>query len=133
MALTPNDAAREVVDAAYRIHVALGPGLLESVYETVLEAELRKRGLAVARQLPIPLAYDGMRFPITFRADLMIENILIVEIKAVEVITPLHKKQLLTYLRLSNKPLGLLLNFNSAVMKQGVTRIVNGLRESAPE
>lgn len=133
MAITPNDAAREVVDAAYRIHVALGPGLLESVYETVLAAELRKRGLEVARQRPIPLVYDGMRFPIAFRADLVVEEALIVEIKAVEIITPLHKKQLLTYLRLADKPLGLLLNFNSAVMKHGVTRIVNGLPESAPE
>jgi len=94
---------------------------------------LRKRGLEVARQRPIPLVYDGMRFPIAFRADLVVEEALIVEIKAVEIITPLHKKQLLTYLRLADKPLGLLLNFNSAVMKHGVTRIVNGLPESEPE
>jgi len=133
MGPTPNKIAREVVDAAYGIHFALGPGLLESVYETVLEAELKKRGLKVARQRPIPIVYDGIRFPIAFRADLIVEDELIVEIKAVEAITPLHKKQLLTYLRLANKRLGLLLNFNSALMKQGVTRLINGPPESAPE
>lgn len=128
MALTANEAARETVDAACRIHLALGPGLFESVYEAVLTAELRKRGLDVARQRAVPLVYDGMRFPLSFRADLVVEDSLIVEIKSVEAIMPMHTKQLLTYLRLAGKPLGLLINFNSALIKHGITRVVNNLK-----
>ena len=121
--------ARQVVDAAYRIHVVLGPGLLESVYETVLASEIEKRGLLVARQPVIPVVYDGTRFEMGFRADLIVEDSVIVEIKSISEIAPIHKKQLLTYLRLADKRLGLLINFNVALIKQGITRIVNGLEE----
>lgn len=110
--MTSNDVAREIVDAAYRAHTALGPGSLESVYEVVSAAELRKRGLAVARQQPIPIAYEGLQFLVGFRADLIVQDMVIVEIQSVEAITAVHKKQLLTYLRLAGKDLGLLINFN---------------------
>jgi GxxExxY protein len=117
------------VDAAYRIHTALGPGLLESIYEAVLTGELKKRGLQAATQQPIPVVYKGTRFEIGFRADLVVEDRVIVEIKSVAEIAAVHKKQLLSYLRLANKRLGLLINFNVALIKDGITRIVNGLEE----
>jgi GxxExxY protein len=128
--MTCNEIAREVVDAAYRVHTILGPGLLESVYEVVVAAELRRRGLVVARQQPIPIAYDGLRFLVGFRADLVIQDKVIVEIKSVEAITAVHRKQLLTYLRLAEKHLGLLINFNVTLIKDGISRVVNGLDES---
>jgi GxxExxY protein len=119
--------AKEIVDVAYRIHVVLGPGLLESVYETVLTGELRKRGLSAAAQQPIPVVYEGTRFEMGFRADLVVEDRVIVEVKSVAEVAAVHKKQLLSYLRLSDKRLGLLINFNVALIKDGITRIVNGL------
>ena len=125
-----NKTAKEIVDAALAVHRALGPGLLESVYETALFHELRKRGLAVQRQDPVTFVYDGHRYDEGFRIDLLVASCVIVELKSVEVIHPVHKKQLLTYLRLSGKRLGLLINFNSALLKDGITRIVNGLPES---
>ncbi len=127
--MTENLLAKEIVDAAYRIHVGLGPGLFESVYEEVLATDLQKRGLCFARQQPIPFVYDGTRFEMGFRADLVVEDKVIVEIKSVVAIAPLHTKQLLTYLKLADKRLGLLINFNVALIKDGVTRIVNGLNE----
>jgi GxxExxY protein len=127
--MTENLVAREVVDVAYRIHTTLGPGLLESVYETILANQLQKRELRVVRQQPIPLIYEGMQFPIGFRADLVVEGKVIVEIKSIADLTPSHKKQLLTYLRLADMRLGLLINFNMARIKDGITRIVNGLEE----
>ena len=122
-----NDIAREIVDAAYQIHVALGPGLLESVYEVVLAHELEKRGLAVARQQEIPIVYDGIVFDHGYRADLVVDEKVIIEIKSVEARNPVHHKQLLTYLRLAQKLLGLLINFGAPLIKNGIHRIANGL------
>ena len=127
--MTENEIAAQVVDAALRVHRGLGPGLVESVYVTVLAGELRKRGLFVETQLDIPIVYEGTYFERGFRADLVAENKVIIEVKSVEVIAPLHKKQLLTYLRLGDKRLGLLINFNVRLIRDGITRIVNGLTE----
>jgi len=127
--MTENAVAKEIVDVAYRMHIALGPGLLESVYETVFASELQKRGLRITRQQPIPIVYEGTRFEIGFRADLVVEDKVIIEIKSIAEIAALHKKQLLTYLRLADKRLGLLINFNVAMIKDGITRIANGLEE----
>jgi GxxExxY protein len=124
-----NRIAREIVDAAFHIHKKLGPGLLESVYEVVLEHELKKRGFAVERQKPVRIEFDGLVFDEGFRADLVINDLVIVELKSVEVVPPVHKKQLLTYLRLADKRLGLLLNFGSALIKDGIYRIANRLNE----
>lgn len=127
--MSPNEIAAQIVDAAYRIHVSLGPGLLESVYQHVLAAELGERGLRVELQRPIPIRYRALEFEIGFRADVIVENSVIVEIKSVEAIHPVHKKQLLTYLRLADKRLGLLINFNVELIKDGISRVVNGLTE----
>jgi GxxExxY protein len=123
-----NDIAKIIVDAAYKVHVALGPGLLESVYESVLGFELEQRGLQVSRQQSIGLAYETLRIEDAFRADLVVNSKVIVEIKSVETVHPVHKKQLLTYLRLSGFHLGLLINFGAALLRSGVTRLVNGLQ-----
>ncbi|MBI1804478.1 MAG: GxxExxY protein [Ignavibacteriae bacterium] len=127
--MTENEIAKEIVDAAYNIHIILGPGLLESVYESVLSYELEKRDLRVTRQQGIPLVYEKMKFDEGFRADIVVENKVIIELKSVELVAPVHKKQLLTYLRLADKRLGLLINFGEALMKDGITRIVNQLPE----
>jgi len=105
-----NDIAKQIVDAAYKVHTTLGPGLLESVYETVLGYELVGRGLNVTRQAAIPVVYEQLSFDEGFRADLVVEDKVIVELKSVEKVAPVHKKQLLTYLRLADKRLGLLIN-----------------------
>jgi iron complex transport system substrate-binding protein len=115
------------VDAAMQIHIDLGPGLLESVYEAVLARALQKRGFNVERQKPISFAYDDFLFEEGFRADLLIERRVIVELKSVEKLAPVHAKQLLTYLRLMNLPVGLLINFGGATLKEGLHRIVNSL------
>lgn len=115
------------MDAAYQIHFSLGPGLLESVYEALLVHELRSRSLSAVRQWQVPLVYGQIRLPVAFRADLLVGGQVIVEIKSVDAIIPVHKGQLLTYLRLSGKRLGLLINFDLALIKDGITRIVNGL------
>jgi GxxExxY protein len=125
--MTENEVAKQIVDAAFQVHTALGPGLLESVYEVVLAYELEKRGLRTLRQQAVPVVYQGTRIEIGFRADLIVEDKVIVEIKSVETVAPVHKKQLLTHLRLADKRLGLLINFNVALIKDGITRIVNGL------
>ena len=125
-----NSISGKIVDAAFHVHKSLGPGLLESVYEVVLAHELQRRGLDVERQHPVPIEYDEIHLQIGFRADLLVENLIIVEIKSVEVLSPVHKKQLLTYLRLADKRLGLLINFNVALIKDGICRIVNGLEEA---
>ena len=127
--VTENEVATQVVDAAYRIHTTLGPGLLESAYEIVLAYELEKRGLRTIRQQEIPIVYEGARLEVGFRADLVVEDKVIVEIKSVETIAPVHQKQLLTHLRLADKRLGLLINFSVGLIKDGVTRIANGLEE----
>jgi GxxExxY protein len=116
--------AKEVVDAAYNVHKVLGPGLLESVYEACLQHELRKRGLKVEAQVPVPVVYDGLRLDAGLRLDLLVEGKLIVEIKSVERMNPVYDAQLLTYLKLTGLRLGLLINFNVSVIKQGIRRIV---------
>jgi len=125
--MTENEIATIVVDACYHIHTRLGPGLLESVYTRILEYELVKRGLQVRREIPIPFRYDELEFDEGFRADLVVEGKLILELKSVENTAPVHKKQLLTYLKLTEMKLGLLINFGSALIKDGIVRIVNGL------
>ena len=125
--MTENEIASHIVDACFKVHTALGPGLLESVYEPVLAYELDKRGLAVSRQEPVPLIYEKLKFEEGFRADLVVAGKIIVELKSVEKVVPVHKKQLLTYLRLSNKRLGLLVNFGESLMKNGISRIANGI------
>ena len=124
-----NEIAKEVVDAAFRVHTKLGPGLLESVYEVVLAHEIKKRGLSVVRQKPIPVKYDNMVFNEGFRADIIVEDSVILELKSVQATAPVHKKQLLTYLRLADKKLGLLINFGEPLIKHGISRIVNGLKD----
>ncbi len=108
-----------------KIHTHLGPGLFESVYEEVLYFELTRRGFKVERQVPIPVIYDNIMMEIGFRSDLIVEKRVIVEIKSLEAIAPIHKKQLLTYLRLNNLRIGLLINFNELLLKKGITRLVN--------
>jgi GxxExxY protein len=127
--MTENEIATQVVDAAYHVHKRLGPGLLESVYEAVLAYELRKRGLDVARQLAVPIEYDNMTFDEGFRADIMVEDKVILELKSVETIAKVHKKQLLTYIRLADKRLGLLINFGEELIRDGISRVVNRLAE----
>jgi GxxExxY protein len=127
--MTENAIAKEIVDAAFRIHTTLGPGLLESVYDTVLAYELGRRGLRTVRQQPIPVVYEEVHIDAGFRADLVVEDKVIVEIKSVELLAPVHRKQLLTYLRLADKRLGLLINFHVVLIKDGISRIVNGLEE----
>jgi len=126
-----DDITGAVVDAAMKIHIELGPGLLESVYEAVLARALERRGLQVERQKVIRFEYDGMVFDEGFRTDLLVEGRVIVELKSVEKLAPVHSKQLLTYLRLMNLPVGLLINFGSATLKEGLHRIVNKLPSSA--
>ena len=127
--MSENIIAQQIVDAAYRIHKTLGPGLLESVYEAALAYELEKRGMRITRQQAIPVVYEAVRIHTGFHADLVVGDKVIVEIKALAAIAPVHKKQLLTYLKLADKRLGLLINFNVALIKDGITRIVNGLEE----
>ena len=124
-----NRIAGVVVDAAVHVHRVLGPGLLESMYEVVLAYELEQRGLRVARQVPIPVVYEALRVEGAFRADLIVEDRVLVEVKSLERTAPVHTKQALTYLRLAHLRLGLLLNFGARLMKNGVTRIANGLPE----
>jgi GxxExxY protein len=120
-----------VVDAAYHLHRDLGPGLLESVYEVLLAKVLEDRGLRVERQKPVAIEYQGVRFDEGFRADLVVDGLLVVELKSVERLSPVHAKQLLTYLRLMNLRLGLLINFGAGLFKDGVERIVNDHRNFA--
>jgi GxxExxY protein len=127
--MNENTITGEIVDAAYKVHAVLGPGLLESVYEAALSWELEKRGLRVSRQQGIPVIYEQVHIHTGFFADLIVENQIIVEIKATDVIAPVHKRQLLTYLKLADKRLGLLINFNVALIKNGIIRIANGLKE----
>lgn len=124
-----NLITRSIIDASVKIHQKLGPGLLESVYERVLAYELRKRGHTVDTQVPIAITYDKHQIDDAFRADLVIDHLVIIELKSLEIVKPVHKKQLLTYLRLSDKRVGLLLNFGTALMKNGITRIANGVKE----
>jgi GxxExxY protein len=127
--MQPNEITGQIVDAAYQVHIRMGPGLLESVYEVVLDFELKKRGLRSRRQVPIPVEYEGIKFDEGFRADLLVEESVLVEIKAVEKNHPVHARQLRTHLFLAKLPVGLVLNFGLERIKDGITRIVNGLPE----
>ncbi len=121
-----NEITGAVVDSAMKIHSALGPGLLESVYVTCLVHELRKRGIRAAMQLPLPVIYDGERMDLGFRIDLLVENTVVVEVKAVDAINPVHLAQVITYLKLSGKYVGLLINFNVVHLRDGIRRMVQG-------
>ena len=117
--------AKDVVDAAIKLHIALGPGLLESVYSVLLAKKLKERGYRVEREKDIPIIFEGVCFEVGFRADLVISECFIVELKSVETLAPVHAKQLLTYLKLSNMRLGLLINFGEELLKNGIKRIAN--------
>jgi GxxExxY protein len=127
-----NEIAKKALNAAFIVHSKLGPGLLESVYEVVLAHELKKAGIAVERQKPMLIRYDGMLFEEGYRADLLVEDKVIVELKSVAALSAVHAKQVLTQLRLSDLKLGLLINFGEAYLKNGIRRIVNGLEVDGP-
>jgi GxxExxY protein len=131
MNLDLNLLSSKVIEAAIKVHSELGPGLLESVYSSCMLVELREMNLDVKSEVPLPVFYRGKKIAEDgFRLDLLIEDTIIVELKSLENIQPVHKKQLLTYLRLANKPLGLLINFNEALLKDGITRIINQKRKA---
>lgn len=127
--MSENELSKIVVDVAFHIHTTLGPGLLESVYQKIMAHELRKRGLTVEEEVPLPVVWDELKMEVGFRADLIINRKLILELKSVERVAPVHKKILLTYLRLADCRLGLLMNFGEELMKTGISRVVNGLQE----
>jgi GxxExxY protein len=122
-----DDITGEIVDASIRVHQDLGPGLLESVYEAILAKVLMRRGLTVERQKPVCFEYDGISFDDEFRVDLLVEGLVVVELKSVEKVASVHSKQVLKYLRLMNLPVGLLINFGAATLKEGLHRVVNNL------
>jgi len=130
--LETNQITGQIVDAAYSVHTRIGPGLLESVYETLLARVLESRGLHVERQKPVSFEFDGLRFEDAFRADLFVEGSVIVELKAVEKLAPVHSKQVLTYLTLLDLPVGLLINFGAPRITDGIQRIFNSRASSAP-
>ena len=125
--MNENELSKIIVNASYKIHTKLGPGLLESVYEAILYFELTKLGLIVERQKPIPVVWEEIHLDIGFRLDLIVENKVIIEIKSVQQISNVHLKQLLTYLKITDLKLGLLVNFNEALIKDGIKRVVNNL------
>ena len=125
--MTENEISKIIVNCSYKMHTTLGPGLLESVYEEILVYELQKEKLDTKRQLGIPVIYDDIKLDLGFRADIIVENKVIVEIKSIETLAPVHYRQILTYLRLTELKLGLLINFNEALIKDGIHRIVNNL------
>ena len=122
-----NQVSGVIVNAAMKVHSALGPGLLESAYEACLLHELRQLGMKVATQVSLPVAYDGIKIDVGYRVDLLVEDAVIVELKAVETLLPIHQAQLLSYLKLSGKRVGLLINFNVPHLKDGIRRMVNKL------
>jgi len=122
-----NQVSGQIVDAAFHIHSKLGPGLLESVYEVILAKELERRGLFIERQKAVPIEFEGLHFEEGFRADLIVERAIVVELKSAETLAPGHYKQVLTYLRLLDYRLGLLINFGASLLKDGIKRIVNKL------
>jgi GxxExxY protein len=125
--MTINDVTGQIVDAAMKVHTALGPGLLESTYEACLAFELSKRGLHVQRQVELPVMYDGIRIEVGYRIDLLVEELVIVEVKSVAELAPIFEAQLLTHVKLSDKKVGLLINFNVVHLKDGIKRMVNNL------
>jgi GxxExxY protein len=129
-----NNISFNIISAAIKVHKTLGPGLLESVYQKCMEIELKKRGLQVESEVDLPVIYEGEKITdLGFRIDLLVESAVIVELKSVEEVKAVHKKQLLTYLRLAKKDLGLLINFNEVLLKKGIVRVVNDLREEVGE
>lgn len=127
-----NHITSRIIGAAITVHSELGPGLLESVYQACLEIELPDMGFTVASEIPVPVVYKGKEIRKDgFRIDLLVEDTVVVELKSVEIVQPVHKKQLLTYLRLADKPLGLLINFNEVLLKDGITRIINTTKEKS--
>jgi GxxExxY protein len=128
--MTHNELSSIIIEAAIDIHRRLGPGMLESVYQTILAHELTKRGLTVEKETPVPLVWDNLRFDVGFRADLIVNGMILIELKSVEQVAPVHKKQVLTYLRLTDKKLGLLINFGEELLKDGV--IVSSMVTSMP-
>lgn len=127
--MNENEIGTQIIKAALAIHKELGPGLLESVYEVLLADELQRMGYRVERQVPVPIRYCGRKFDEGFRVDLMVEGLVIVELKSVECVSPAHKKQVLTYLKLTNLKLGYLINFGAALLKDGITRVVNNIED----
>ena len=127
--MTENELAKVVVDTAFHLHKTLGPGLLESVYQKIMMHELKKRGLECAEEAPVPVYWDGVKLDVGFRIDVFVGRKLVVELKSVEHVSPVHKKTLLTYLRLSDCRLGLLINFGEELIKNGISRVVNELPE----
>lgn len=125
--MNENEISKILVDCCFKVHTGLGPGLLESIYEEVLSYEIIKRGLNLERQKGISVIYDQIKMELGFRADIIVENKVIIELKSIETIAPVHTKQLLTYLKLTGLKLGLLVNFNEALIKDGIKRIVNNL------
>ncbi|MES2138713.1 MAG: GxxExxY protein [Bacteroidota bacterium] len=122
-----NDISYDIRGAAFKVHTELGPGLLESVYETAISYELKQKGYDIKNQVGVPMVYADIKMDVGFRLDILVNNLVIVEIKSVEALSDIHHKQLLTYLKLSNKKLGLLINFNSSSLKDSIVRIVNNL------
>jgi len=127
MGIPENDVARVIIDCAFRIYRELGSGMLESAYEAVLAFELTQRGFHVRLQVPVPLIWNGLQVKECFRADMVVNDLVLVELKSVENLVPVHKKQVITYLRLTGLRLGLLINFGARVFQEGVQRLVNGL------
>jgi GxxExxY protein len=125
-----NELSSKIIETAIEIHRRLGPGLLESVYQIILAHELTKRGFQVEREVAIPVVWDNLRFELGFRADLIVNNLIVVELKSVESLVPVHEKQVLTYLRITQKKLGLLINFGEETLKDGVRRVIHGNLES---
>ena len=119
-----NDISGEIVDAAMKVHSALGPGLLESAYAACLRHELIKRGLRVASEVPVPVVYDGIKLEAGYKLDLLVEDTVVVELKAIEALAPIHQAQIISYLKLAHKPIGLLINFHSLHLKDGIRRFV---------
>jgi len=124
-----NEVSGVIVDAAYEIHKTLGPGLLESAYSIILAHELARRGLKVQREVEVPITWRGVRVEVGFRADLVVEDSVVVELKSVEELASVHSKQLLTYLRLMDRRVGLLINFGAALIKDGIVRVANGVAD----
>jgi len=125
--MTENDITGNIIDCCIEIHRTLGPGLLESVYEEILTYEIKKKGLLCERQVGIPVFYDDLKMDLGFRADIIVDDKVIIELKSIESVLPVHKKQLLTYLKLSHKKVGLLINFNEELIKNGISRVANGI------
>jgi GxxExxY protein len=130
--MTENQISGIIIDCAMKVHTALGPGLLESAYEACLAHEVRKKGLQVQSQVPLPVVYDGVKLDVGYRLDLLVERLVIVELKTVDAFVPIHTAQLLSYLKLSGKRLGLLLNVHVPHLRDGIKRVVNNLPSSAP-